>query len=244
MKKTLIKIIEAGGQMSNSKKQSGKFSVIIRTKNEEKWIGHTIQSVIDNIKKPQIIIVDNKSEDRTLHIVKQFIEDPKLKDTSDLYTDIKITIVDEYSPVKSLNIGVKNAKYENVFFISAHCVLNKFNSKKMIKNLNSFKAIFGKQIPIWEGKKISKRYIWSHFVDKEVINMYSKFEKRYFFHNAASIFKKSFLKKFPFDENLTGKEDRYWVKNIIKKGYSYLYDPSFEVFHHYTPEGNTWKGLG
>ena len=25
---------------------------------------------------------------------------------------------------------------------------------------------------------------------------------------------------------------------------NYLYDPSLEVFHHYTPQGNTWKGLG
>ena len=49
MKKTLIKIIEAGGQMNNSKKKSDKFSVVIRTKNEERWIGHTIQSIIDNI---------------------------------------------------------------------------------------------------------------------------------------------------------------------------------------------------
>ena len=102
--------------MNNSKKQSDKFSVVIRTKNEERWIGHAIQSVIDNIKKPQIIIVDNKSKDKTLHIVKQFIEDPKLKDTSDHYTDIKISIVDEYSPGKSLNLGVKNSKYENIFF--------------------------------------------------------------------------------------------------------------------------------
>ena len=32
-------------------------SVIIRTKNEEQWIGHVIQSVIDLIYKPEIIII-------------------------------------------------------------------------------------------------------------------------------------------------------------------------------------------
>ena len=49
-------------------------SVIIRTKNEERWIGHAIQSVLDNIHKPEIIIVDNFSKDSTLQIVNHFIK--------------------------------------------------------------------------------------------------------------------------------------------------------------------------
>ena len=36
-----------------------KISVVIRTRNEERWIGHVIQSVIDHLDKPEIIIVDN-----------------------------------------------------------------------------------------------------------------------------------------------------------------------------------------
>ena len=42
------------------------FSVIIRTKNEERWIGHAIQSVLDNLYKPEIIIIDNNSSDETI----------------------------------------------------------------------------------------------------------------------------------------------------------------------------------
>ena len=34
-------------------------SIIIRSKNEERWIGHAIQSVIDNLPNNEIIIVDN-----------------------------------------------------------------------------------------------------------------------------------------------------------------------------------------
>ena len=94
------------------------------------------------------------------------------------------------------------------------------------------------------GKKITKRYLWSHFSNKPVINMFSKLENRYFLHNAFSIYQKKILKKFPFDENLAGKEDRYWVNKIIKKGYKFLYDPNIIVDHHYTENGNTWKGIG
>ena len=37
---------------------------------------------------------------------------------------------------------------------------------------------------------------------------------------------------------------RIYKYNIItKEKKSYIYDPSFVVKHHYTPEGKTWKGI-
>ena len=47
-----------------------------------------------------------------------------------------------------------------------------------------------------------------------------------------------------FDENLVGKEDRYWVKNAIENGFKTLYDPQMKCDHHYTAKGNTWTGNG
>ena len=52
-----------------------KISVIIRTKNEERFIGHAIQSILDKINKPEIIILDNDSNDQTLQIVRLFSQD-------------------------------------------------------------------------------------------------------------------------------------------------------------------------
>ena len=49
-----------------------KISVIIRNRNEERWIGHAIQSILDRLYKPEIIIIDNKSTDKTLDIVKKY----------------------------------------------------------------------------------------------------------------------------------------------------------------------------
>ena len=74
--------------------------------------------------------------------------------------------------------------------------------------------------------------------------MFSKLENRYFLHNALAAYKKKILKKYPFDENLTGKEDRYWDDKIIKKKLKYLYDPNLIAEHQYTENGNTWKGIG
>ncbi|MDC0446193.1 glycosyltransferase [Candidatus Pelagibacter sp.] len=223
-----------------------KISVIIRTKNEERFVGHAIQSILDKIHKPEIIILDNDSNDQTLQIVRLFSQDKNLKsEKNSNYTDIKVFKINDYTPGKALNFGVKKAKNENIMVMSAHCELTKIQLNTHFLDLNKYICIFGNQIPSYMGKKITKRYIWQNFKKIKVENMYSKSEKRFFLHNAIAIYKKSMLKKIPFNENLQGKEDRYWINEIMKKNkHKFLYDPSLEVLHHYTPNGNTWKGIG
>ena len=51
-----------------------KASIIIRTHNEEDWIGHCLDAVRNQTyKNIEIIIVDNKSTDNTLKIAKTFL---------------------------------------------------------------------------------------------------------------------------------------------------------------------------
>ena len=52
-------------------KKKNKITFIIRTKNEERWVGHAIQSVLDKVYRPEILIVDNNSKDKTIKIVKE-----------------------------------------------------------------------------------------------------------------------------------------------------------------------------
>ena len=219
------------------------FSVVIRAKNEERWIGYAIQSVLDHLVKPEIVVVDNNSTDRTLEIVKFFSQNPNLNNEANNYSKIRIVNVKNYSPGRALNLGVKNSSKRYILILSAHCILKKFNEKKVVNSLEKNVCLFGNQIPIWYGKKITKRYLWSHFSDKITVNMYSDLEKRYFLHNALAIYKKSTLKKIPFDENLTSKEDRYWANKIVKKKMNFIYDPDLIAEHQYTLHGNTWKGI-
>ena len=65
-------------------KKLSDFSVVIRTKNEERWIGYAIQSVLDHLIKPEIIIVDNNSTDKTVEIVKFFSENPSLNNVENV----------------------------------------------------------------------------------------------------------------------------------------------------------------
>ena len=224
-------------------KKLSNFSVVIRTKNEERWIGYAIQSVLDHLSKPEIIIVDNNSTDKTVEIVKFFSENPSLNNETNNYSKIKVLNINNYSPGRALNMGVRNASKKYIMIISAHCILRNFNEKDIIKDLEKNVCVFGNQIPVWNGKKITKRYIWSHFSNKKTKNMFSTLEKRYFLHNALAIYKKNTLKKIPFDENLTSKEDRYWANKIIKKKMNFIYEPKLSAEHQYTIHGNTWKGI-
>jgi glycosyltransferase involved in cell wall biosynthesis len=212
-------------------------SVIVRSRNEERYIGHCIQSITDLDGKPQIIIVDNESTDGTIPIVNRF----EYHDVSKLQIN-----KNDYTPGKSLNMGVNECNEDYVMILSAHCEIIKFNFNKMKSKLdsNGVGAIWGKQTPIWDGKKISRRYMWSNFGDDSQTNYWCESEDRYFFHNAFSMFRTSYLKKYPFDEHYSGKEDRYWANNQIENGFDIYYDSEQEVKHHYTPGGATWMGTG
>ena len=221
------------------------YSVIIRVKNEELHIGQAIQSCIDFLENPEIIIVNNNSNDKSTYICRLFISNNNIqKDSKSNYCNLKIVDINEYTPGKALNIGVNHCTKENIIILSSHCSITKFNDKLIKENLSEYGVLFGNQIPYYYGKRIQKNYIWSNFIEKEKINMWSESEGRYFFHNAASIFKKEILKQNPFDTELAGKEDRYWAKDWINKNNKILYQPEFEVNHFYTSEGHTWKGIG
>jgi len=212
-------------------------SVIVRTKNEAKHIGYCIQSVTDFLGKPEIIIVDNESTDNTIPIINRF----------EYHNIKKITIPkNDYTPGKSLNLGLEQSTEDYVMILSAHCEIVKFDFNQVKEQLdrNGVGAVWGKQTPIWDGKKISRRYMWSNFKDEPQTNYFSKAEDRYFFHNAFSFFKTDFIKKNLFDEKYAGKEDRYWAIDMINNGENVLYDSNSVVNHFYTQNGATWKGIG
>ena len=85
-------------------------SIIIRTKNEERWISSCLQSIYkQNYKNFEVILVDNDSTDRTVDKAKK----SNVK---------KIINISEYFPGKAINLGVEQSEAKYVVILSAHCL--------------------------------------------------------------------------------------------------------------------------
>lgn len=223
---------------------SSSYSVIIRVRNEESFIGHAIQSCLDYLDGPEIVVVDNCSSDQSSNIARMFQHDTSLRENTKKFCDLKLTQISNYTPGRALNMGARLATRENLLILSSHCVITEFDEIYSASLLEHNEAWFGNQTPFYYGKRLDKRYLWSHFKSEDCVNMFSELEDRFFFHNAFSGIRKNFLLSFPFSEDLAGKEDRYWINNIIKNGYSSYYASTLKCSHHYTANGNTWKGVG
>ena len=195
-------------------------SIIIRTKNEERWITYCLKSVSrQSYKNFEIIIVDNNSNDKTLEKARQ-------------HNIKKIININKYFPGRALNKGIKEANGKYIVCLSAHCIpKNKFwliNLFKSIENNKKFAAVYGRQEPMSFSSLGDKRDLLITFGLDERIQ-----KKDSFFHNANSIIKKDLLIKYPFDNKTTNIEDRLWAQKILKKGYQIFYSPKASVYHYH-----------
>jgi len=202
--------------MKNLKNKSPLVSIIIRTKNEERWITSCLNSVFaQSYNKFEVIIVDNMSDDTTLKRIKTY--------------PVKLVKIKLFFPGKALNEGIRSSKGDIIVCLSGHCIpVNKDWLKNIVYELNDEKVagVYGRQQPLAYSSDTDKRDLINLFgLDKKIQI------KDPFFHNANSAFKKKTWKKFPFDEKLTNIEDRAWGKEVIKNGYKIIYEPSASVFH-------------
>jgi GT2 family glycosyltransferase len=53
------------------------------------------------------------------------------------------------------------------------------------------------------------------------------------FHNANSMIRRSVWMAVPFDEEISGVEDRDWARKVLARGYQIVYEPLASVYHHH-----------
>tara|TARA_B100001057_G_scaffold478729_1_gene549508 strand:- start:3015 stop:4376 length:1362 start_codon:yes stop_codon:yes gene_type:complete len=197
-------------------------SIIIRTKNEERWIESCLEKIYDQKKvKFEIIIVDNYSTDKTVQVVSKI---------SKHYKNIKILKIKKFLPGKAINLGINSSNGNYVCCLSAHCIpyddLWLYKLKKNLKSNKKVAAVYGRQVPLPYTSDVNKRDLLNTFgLDRKIQ------KKDSFFHNANSMFKKNIWKKLNFDNHVTNIEDRVWAHHILKLGYYIIYEPQAKVYH-------------
>lgn len=201
-------------------------SIIIRTKNEERWITQCLSAVLSqDVENFEIIIVDNESDDKTIEKVEQF--------RGRLQGRLKIIKCEEYLPGKAINMGIKKSRGKFIVCLSGHClpVGHKWLSsllKTFEENDTSIAGVYGRQQPMSFTSDSDKRDLMLLFgLDKKIQI------KDSFFHNANSMIRREIWDIVPFDEKATNIEDRIWAQKVIEKGYTIAYAPDASVYHYH-----------
>lgn len=195
-------------------------SIIIRTKNEERWIGKCLDAIkSQSYTDWEIVLVDNQSTDKTVE--KAFSKCPKMK----------LVEIEEFIPGKAINDGIRASSGEYIVCLSAHCIpVHNDWLKNLVENLSdeNIAGVYGRQVPTSFSSPSDTRDLLITFgLDKRIQI------KDTFFHNANSIIPRRIWDKFPFDESVTNIEDRVWGQRVIEAGYRIIYEPEAEVYHHH-----------
>lgn len=196
-------------------------SIIIRTKNEERWISRCLRKLkTQTVQNFEIILVDNMSTDNTVEKAKG------------IFSEIKIINIEEFLPGLAINRGIEASKGDLIAILSAHCIpVNNDWLEKLSDNFNDEKiaGVYGRQVPISSSSDSDKRDLHLTFgLDKRIQ------KKDFFFHNANSMISRKVWEHIPFDNEVTNIEDRVWGKEIISSNKFHLvYEPDASVFHHH-----------
>lgn len=193
-------------------------SVVVRTKNEERWIGRCLAALQQqDYPDFEVIVVDNESVDGTTAVVERF-------------GCQLLTIAErDFSHGRSLNFGVASARGDLIAILSGHCI--PMHDKWLRRLALAFTGptiagVYGRQEPLPDTSDFDKRDLWTAFGVERRVQTHD-----YFFHNANSMIRRAVWGKVPFNEELLGVEDREWAKRVLELGYQVAYEPTACVYH-------------
>jgi CMP-N-acetylneuraminic acid synthetase len=199
-------------------------SIIIRTYNEEKWIGQCLrgisQQTLENISDIEVILVDNLSEDKTVEKAKC------------VYPELTLVSIDDYMPGLALNKGIEASSGEFFVCLSAHCIpVHEQWLEALHRDFSSndnVAGVYGRQVPTESSDPVDKRDLIRTFGPEQRVQT-----KDTFFHNANSMIRRKVWEEYPFHEEVTNIEDQIWGNEVINAGYKLIYEPDAPVYHYH-----------
>jgi glycosyltransferase involved in cell wall biosynthesis len=203
-----------------------KASVIIRVKNEEKWLGEVLLKLEKQTEKDfEVILVDDNSTDDTVAI----FNNSNLKHKKVINIELG-----KFNYPYAANLGTQHAKGEYVFYLSGHSV-PKSNAfiESGIKHLEKkdVAGVHGLCAALPDAGIVEKIFYFFIFLFKDV-KVHKKIGMGALGLTNAGI-KMSLWKEYNFNEKdfIGGGEDTEWAHHFFNKGYKIVLEPEMHVMH-------------
>lgn len=173
-------------------------SVVVCAKNEEKYIERCLKCLKEQTLRPEIIVVDGHSKDKTVSIAKNYA-DKIVKDNKKGIADAR-------------NLGWKTAKGDIIAYCDADCIPPKNWIENISKLMNGNICIGGPLYP-YDGDSLMKiaYKFWTDFSTR----FYGFLGIQYIWGSNVAL-KKEVLKKHPFRTNIL--EDYDLARRIKRVG--------------------------
>lgn len=193
-------------------------AIVIRTKDEERFIGETLEAVSSqSLTADEIIIVDSGSRDKTLQIASQF------------RAEIIRIPASQFTYGGALNTGFNRSKSSILVSLSADAKPAGSDwLSELIKHLKDPRVagVYGRQIPRAGTSLSEKRDILERYREKVVVQ-----SKEYFFSNVNAAIRKDVWERVRFSETMPCAEDWDWARRVQALDYLIVYEPGAAVFH-------------
>jgi len=196
-------------------------SVVIRAKNEGRFIGEALDAVFSQRFGDgfEVVVVDSGSADGTLEIVRRY----------------PLTLIEippaSFTYGRSLNIGIAVARGELIASLSAHStpadegwlgrLIEPFLEPKVA-------GVFGRQLPRPNATPLELLGMRLSGVMDERPRRHTR---NPMFSNANGAFRRWLCTEVPFDEHVGGAEDLAWARLMLRAGYVIAYEPGAAVYH-------------
>lgn len=177
-------------------------SVIIRTLNEQRYLGDLLQGIKDQQSKftHEIVLIDSGSTDSTLTIAEQF--------------GCRILHIsrDEFSFGRSLNRACEVSLGSFLVLVSGHCIpYDQHWLQNLVEPLDAgiVQYCYGRQVggphTYWSEAQIFSKY----FPESSILP-----QEGFYCNNANSALNADVWRTYKFDEELTGLEDMHLAKRL------------------------------
>ncbi|MBI3796941.1 MAG: glycosyltransferase family 2 protein [Deltaproteobacteria bacterium] len=205
-----------------------KAAIIIRSKNEERFIGSVLQRVLaQEFAEPyEVVVLDSGSQDHTCDIVRRFP------------VHLETIPPEQFTFGSALNRGARIMRGEYVVFLSAHCLpcdhrwlcelLTPLDLNPLVA------ATYGRQEPLQGVNRFEAMELERAFALREAKLV------RAHFSNANSAVRRQILQDYPFDETILGGEDFLWSR-LLPRPYTIQYVHTARVFHSHPPTFRYWR---